>query len=160
MAGTITVDKIQSDTSYNSTVNVVSALVVSNTATFANTTTHTGAATFANTTTHTGAATFANTLGVTGATTLSSTLAAGNTTITGTLATSGAATFANISSSGIITSVHPSFYATSVSVITNATGGVPWSPVVCGSEVYDIGSNYNAATGTFTESTTTFSPTR
>ena len=49
MAGTITVDKIQSDTSYNSTVNVVSALVVSNTATFSNTTTHTGAATFANT---------------------------------------------------------------------------------------------------------------
>ncbi len=37
MAGTITVDKIQSDTSYSSTVNVVSALVVSNTATFANT---------------------------------------------------------------------------------------------------------------------------
>ena len=63
MAGTITVDKIQSDTSYNSTVNVVSALVVSNTATFSNTTTHTGAATFA------------STLGVTGATTLSSTLA-------------------------------------------------------------------------------------
>ena len=73
MAGTITVDKIQSDTSYSSTVNVISALVVSNTATFSNTTTHTGAATFA------------NTLGVTGAVTLSSTLAAGNTTITGTL---------------------------------------------------------------------------
>jgi hypothetical protein len=88
LAGTITVDKIQSDTSYNSTVNVVSALVVSNTATFANTTTHTGAATFA------------NTLGVTGATTLSSTLAAGNTTITGTLATSGAATFSSTLAAG------------------------------------------------------------
>ena len=55
MAGTITVDKIQSDTSYNSTINVVSALVVSNTATFSNTTTHTGAATFASTVSITGA---------------------------------------------------------------------------------------------------------
>ena len=54
-------------------------LVVSNTATFSNTTTHTGAATFA------------NTLGVTGATTLSSTLAAGNTTITGALSTTSTA---------------------------------------------------------------------
>ena len=72
MAGTITVDKIQSDTSYNSTVNVVSALVVSNTATFA------------------------NTLGVTGATTLSSTLAAGNTTITGTLSASAKLTLSGV----------------------------------------------------------------
>ena len=92
MAGTITVDKIQSDTSYNSTVNVVSALVVSNTATFSNTTTHTGAATFA------------NTLSVTGATTLSSTLAVGNTTITGTLS----ATALNNTEQSLMTYLLPS----------------------------------------------------
>jgi len=143
MAGTITVDKIQSDTSYNSTINVVSALVVSNTATFANTTTHTGAATFA------------NTLGVTGATTLSSTLAAGNTTITGTLATSGAATFANISSSGIFTmSSQPSFLAQNSTLRSNVTGSATtyhciFDDVTSG-YTFNIGSYYNASTGTFT----------
>ena len=56
----------------------------------------------------------------------------------------------SISSAGAVTTpAQPSFYATSTGVITNATGSTPWY-VVCNSEVYDVGSNYNPATGYFT----------
>jgi hypothetical protein len=55
-----------------------------------------------------------------------------------------------ISSVGAVTMpAQPSFLASTSAVVTNATGSTPWY-VVCNSETYDVGSNYNPSTGYFT----------
>jgi len=108
-------------------------LVVSNTATFSNTTTHTGAATFA------------NTLGVTGATTLSSTLAAGNTTITGTLKVStGAAVGGATPGAGGIAFPATQVSVSNVNTLDDYERGT-WTPTLSGATT----TTYNSQGGTY-----------
>jgi hypothetical protein len=55
-----------------------------------------------------------------------------------------------LSTNGNVTMpAQPSFLASTSAVVTNATGSTPWY-VVCNSETYDVGSNYNPSTGYFT----------